>query len=365
MSAPEKLWRQLFLEQLQRRNPRLTELDFSKGGWWPSRAMMQELCEAMQLSTSLRSLNFRTVPILSSFPCDSLCSSLSGLSHLTSLDLGSTGITGAQVAPFGLLLVFKMPALTSLSLARNRLSDGCNDPANVFKNILISAAHAPQLRHLDLSATGIAFPAERALFQLFVRKLQSLNSPLVVRLFALVCLNVTLTLQVSLCLSENALGEDASAELAATLSHMQHMHALQLQHCKFTGRDIAQLLSVMHTVTCLTSLHLQYNSLAGITTVSSLSRNTSLIDLRLPPPPPRPDPSQQLNRAYFLQQHECGLLLIESVSQLCSRNRARANAAQAELLRLRDVHSFAESIVIEAISSGIPSQQPSSLHTLF
>ena len=183
MSAPEKLWRQLFLEQLERRNPRLTELDFSKGGWWPSRTMMQELCEAMQLSTSLRSLNFRTVPILSSFPCDSLCSSLSGLSHLTTLDLGSTGITGAQVAPFGLLLVFKMPALTSLSLARNRLNDGCNDSVNVFKNILISAAHAPQLRHLDLTATGIAFPAERALFQLFVRKLQSLNSPLVL------CLN--------------------------------------------------------------------------------------------------------------------------------------------------------------------------------
>ncbi len=178
MSAPEKLWRQLFLEQLQRGNPRLTELDFSKGGWWPSYEMMRDLCEAMPLSTSLRSLNFRTVPILSSFACDSLCSSLSGLS-LTSLDLGSTGITGAHVAPFGLLLVFKMPALTSLSLARNRLSDSCNDSANVFKNILLSAAHAPQLRHLDLTATGATFPADRNLFQLFLRKLQSLKSPLV------------------------------------------------------------------------------------------------------------------------------------------------------------------------------------------
>jgi hypothetical protein len=179
MSAPEKLWRQLFIEQLQRRNPRLTELDFSKGGWWPSRAMMEELCQAVHFSTSLRSLNFRTVNVVGAYPCDLLCSSLAGLEHLTSLDLGSTGITGAHVLPFSLLLVFKMPALTSLSLAGNHLTEGCNDSVNVFKNILLSAAHAPLLRHLDLSRTGIAFPAERLLFWQFARQLQSQKSPLV------------------------------------------------------------------------------------------------------------------------------------------------------------------------------------------
>jgi hypothetical protein len=179
MSAPDKLWRQLFVEQLERRNPRLTELDFSKGGWWPSRAMMEDLCKAMQFCTSLRSLTFRSVPVISEFPCDLLCSNLAGLGHLASLDLGSTGITGAHALPFSLLLLFKMPALTSLSLAGNRLSDGCNDSVNAFKNILIAAAHAPQLRHLDLSATGITFPAERNLFWQFARQLQSLKSPLV------------------------------------------------------------------------------------------------------------------------------------------------------------------------------------------
>ena len=179
MYAPEKLWRQLFVEQLERRNPRLTELNFSNGGWWPSRAMMEELCRAVHLSSSLWSLNFRTVPVVSAYPCDLLCSSLAGLGQLTSLDLGSTGITGAHALPFSLLLLFKMPALTSLSLAGNRLTEGCNDPVNVFKNIMISAAHSPRLRHLDLSATGIAFPAERLLFWQFLRQLQSLKSPLV------------------------------------------------------------------------------------------------------------------------------------------------------------------------------------------
>ncbi len=180
MSAPEKLWQKLFVEELERRNPRLTELDFSKGGWWPSRAMMEDLCRAMQLSgTSLRSLNFRNVPVFSAYSCDLFCSNLVGLGHLTTLDLGSTGITGAQVLPFSLLQLFRMPALASLSLARNRLNSGCNDSVNVFKNILFAAAHAPQLRHLDLSATGITLPAERNLFGQFARQLQSSKSPLV------------------------------------------------------------------------------------------------------------------------------------------------------------------------------------------
>ena len=179
MSAPEKLWRQLFLEQLERRNPRLTELDFSKGGWWPSRAMMEELCKAMQLGTSLRSLKFRTVPVLSSFPCDLLCSNLASLGHVTSLDLGSTGITGAHVLPSSLLQLFKMPALTELSLAGNRLNDGRDDSVSAFKNILVAAAHAPKLLHLDLSSTGITFPPDRNLFWQFSRQLQLLNSPLV------------------------------------------------------------------------------------------------------------------------------------------------------------------------------------------
>ena len=179
MAAPDKLWRELFIEQLQRGNPRLTHLDLSRGGGWPSKPMMEELCRAMHCSTSLRSLTFRSVPIITSFACDSLCSSLAGLGHVTSLDLGSTGITGAHVMPFSLLLLFKMPALTSLSLAGNRLRDDCQDSVNVFKNLLIAAAHAPQLRHLDLSATGITFPVDRNLFGQFSRHLQKEQSPLV------------------------------------------------------------------------------------------------------------------------------------------------------------------------------------------
>ncbi len=142
--------------------------------------MLEDLCKAMQLGgTSLRSLNFRNVPVFSAYSCDLFCSNLAGLGHLTTLDLGSTGITGAQVLPFSLLQLFRMPALASLSLARNRLSSGCNDSVNVFKNILFAAAHAPQLRHLDLSATGITLPAERNLFGQFARQLQSSKSPLV------------------------------------------------------------------------------------------------------------------------------------------------------------------------------------------
>ena len=101
---------------------------------------------------------------------------------------------------------------------------------------------------------------------------------------------LTLNAQVSFRLSENALGPDACSEFATTLVQLQHLHSLELQHCKFNGVDVARLLSVMHRVTSLTSLQLQFNSLAGITATPMLARNTSLTDLRLPPPPPLPDP---------------------------------------------------------------------------
>jgi hypothetical protein len=179
MSAPDKLWRQLFIDQLERQNPRLTHLDLTRGGWWPSRSMMEELCKAMRCSTLLKSLNFRKVPVVSAFPCELFCSSLSGLSCVTSLDLGATGITGANATPFSLLLIFRMPALVSLSLAGNRFTDGCNDSVNTFKNIFAAAASAPQLQHFDLSNTGITFPADRHLFSNFLRQLASLQSPLV------------------------------------------------------------------------------------------------------------------------------------------------------------------------------------------
>jgi len=164
--------------------------------------------------------------------------------------------------------------------------------------------------------------------------------------------NCSVFLQVSLCLSENTLGEDACCELATTLVQLQHLHALELRHCKFNGTNIAQLLSAMSKVTTLTSLQLQFNSLSGITRIPSLIRNTSLIHLRLPPPPPRPDSSQQSNRIQLLMQHECGLELIETVAALCARNRATAAAGQAEKERLLDVRAFAENIVMQAIASG-------------
>jgi hypothetical protein len=133
---------------------------------------------------------------------------------------------------------------------------------------------------------------------------------------------------------------------------LQHLQTLQLQHCKLKGSNIVQLLSVMHKVTSLTSLQLQFNSFDGISAIPNLSRNTSLVDLRLPPPPPLPSASQQANRIYMLMQHECALLLVESVSKMCVRNRATAAAVQEETKRLLDVREFAESIVLEAIASG-------------
>ena len=159
-----------------------------------------------------------------------------------------------------------------------------------------------------------------------------------------------------MCLGENALGPDACSELATTLVQLQHLHSLELQHCKLNGVDVVLLLSVMHKVTSLTSLQLQFNSLAGISATPLLARNTSLTDLRLPPPPPLPDPSQQLNRVHILMQHECAVQLIETCSQLCARNRATAAAIQAEAFRQHDVRAFAESIVAEAIASGTLSQ---------
>ncbi len=156
----------------------------------------------------------------------------------------------------------------------------------------------------------------------------------------------------SLSLNENPLGADACSELATSLVQLQHLQALQLQHCGLKGNNIVQLLSVMHQVTSLTSLQLQFNSFDGITTVPNLSRNTSLLDLRLPPPPPLPDASQQAKRIYMLMQHEVAQLLVESASKMCFRNRAVAAAAQAESQRMLDVRAFAESIVIEAIASG-------------
>ncbi len=158
--------------------------------------------------------------------------------------------------------------------------------------------------------------------------------------------------QVSLCLSENVLGPDAAAELATTLVQLQHLHALQLQHCKFSGVDIVRMLSIMHTVTTLTALQLQFNSLVGLVATPKLLQNTSLIDLRLPPAPPLPDPSQQLNRVQIITQHQLALQLIESAAQMCARNRASVAALQTETARLRDVWAFAESIVLEAIDSG-------------
>jgi hypothetical protein len=159
-------------------------------------------------------------------------------------------------------------------------------------------------------------------------------------------------LQVSLSLSGNPLGDDACVELGTALVQLQHLQALYLQHCKFKGSHIVQLLSVMHKVTSLTVLQLQHNSFDGVAPVPTLSRNTSLTDLRLPPPPPPPESSQQANRIYMLMQHECAMLLVESAAKMCARNRASAAAAEVERARLEDVRAFAESIVLEAIDSG-------------
>jgi hypothetical protein len=134
---------------------------------------------------------------------------------------------------------------------------------------------------------------------------------------------------------------------------LQHLQSLQLQHCKFTGIDIVRLLSVMHKVTSLTALQLQFNSLAGVSATPLLTLNTSLTHLILPPPPPPPDPSQQLNRVRMLMQHECASQLIDSVSKMCARNRETAAAILAEKARLEEVRAFSESIVMEAIASGM------------
>ena len=159
-------------------------------------------------------------------------------------------------------------------------------------------------------------------------------------------------MQVSLCLNGNNLGEDACVELATTLVQLQHLQSLQLQHCKFIGTDIVRLLSVMHKVTSLTLLHLQFNSFEGASAVSTLLQNSSLTDLRLPPPLPPPDASQQVNRTQLLMQHECTVMLVEVASKVCARNRGSAADAHAEAERLQDVRAFAKSIVLEAIMSG-------------
>jgi hypothetical protein len=167
--------------------------------------------------------------------------------------------------------------------------------------------------------------------------------------------NSALFSQVGLNLSENALGAAACSEISLAVAQHQHLRSLQLQHCKFSGSEIVTLLSVMHRVTSLTALHLQFNTLTGIpftTSTTSLSLNTSLIDLRLPPPPPRPDAMQQENRVCMLMQHDYGVQLIERASKLCSRNRAAAAAVEAEALRLSDLAAFIRSIVMEAIASG-------------
>lgn len=166
-------------------------------------------------------------------------------------------------------------------------------------------------------------------------------------------MNLTLRIQVSLCLNGNYLGEDACVELATTLVQLQHLQSLQLQHCKFIGVDIVRLLSVMHKVTSLTALQLQFNSLAGVSATPHLTLNTSLTLLRLPPPPPPPDTSQQLNRVLLLMQHDCASELISAVSKMCARNCATAASLRAEQSRLEEVRAFSESIVMEAIASGM------------